>query len=65
MRDFAAAMEPFAFGGFYPNYDADAAADRVVAAFGVEKYSRLAAIKQKFDPRNIFRLNQNIRPAAA
>jgi FAD/FMN-containing dehydrogenase len=62
VRDFASAMQPFASGGFYPNYDADASADRVELAFGPEKYARLAAAKHKYDPSNVFRLNQNIRP---
>lgn len=62
VRDFASAMQPFASGGFYPNYDAEASADTVELAFGPEKYARLAAAKHKYDPSNVFRLNQNIRP---
>jgi FAD/FMN-containing dehydrogenase len=62
VRDFASAMQPFASGGFYPNYDAETAADRVELAFGPEKYARLAAAKHQYDPSNVFRLNQNIRP---
>jgi FAD/FMN-containing dehydrogenase len=62
VRDFATGMAPFASGGFYPNYDADSAADRVELAFGSAKYARLAAAKRAFDPANIFRLNQNIQP---
>jgi hypothetical protein len=56
-------MQPFASGGFYPNYDGDAAPDKLVAAFGPEKYQKLAAAKRKYDPMNVFCLNQNIRPA--
>ena len=62
VRDFADAMQPYALEGFYPNYEGDAGADRLVAAFGPEKYNRLAAVKRKYDPANIFRLNQNISP---
>ena len=62
VRDFADAMQPYASAGFYPNYEADVSAERLVAAFGPEKYNRLAAAKRKYDPSNIFRLNQNISP---
>ena len=65
VREFASAMQPFAYGGFYPNYDADTAPDRVELAFGPEKYARLAAAKRKYDPSNVFRLNQNILPRTA
>jgi hypothetical protein len=47
-------MQPFAGRGFYPNYDTDANPDQVVNAFGPEKYKRLAAIKGKYDPDNVF-----------
>jgi FAD/FMN-containing dehydrogenase len=63
VREFADAMQPFASGGFYPNYEDAVAADRLVAAFGPEKYKRLSEVKRKYDPTNIFCLNQNIRPA--
>ncbi len=60
VRDFAAKMQPYASGGYYPNYDAES--DRVELAFGPEKYARLAEAKHKYDPDNVFRLNQNIQP---
>ncbi len=65
VRELANAVQPFASGGFYPNYEAEMVADRVVGAYGAAKYARLAEIKQRYDPRNIFRLNQNIQPAGA
>ncbi len=64
VRDYWDAMRPFAAGGFYINYETDAEADKVKAAYGAEKYDRLAAIKKKYDPTNLFRHNQNIKPAA-
>jgi hypothetical protein len=66
-REFWEAMQPYATGGVYVNYlggEADEGAERVKAAYGRDKYQRLAALKHKYDPANLFRLNQNIRPAA-
>ncbi|MEV4681621.1 FAD-binding oxidoreductase [Streptomyces kurssanovii] len=60
-RAFAAAMRPFGTGAAYLNFTPEA--DRVRDAFGEEKYARLVAIKDAYDPGNLFRLNQNIRPS--
>jgi hypothetical protein len=62
-RAFADAMRPFATGASYLNFTPEA--DRVRDAYGDEKYARLQAIKVVYDPGNLFRLNQNIRPPAA
>ena len=58
------AMRPFLAEGVYVNYlGDDEAGGRVASAYG-ENYNRLAAIKKKYDPKNVFRINQNIKPAA-
>ena len=60
------ALRPFSSGGVYVNYQmGDEGEDRVRAAYGDEKYERLVALKNKYDPTNMFRLNQNIAPTAA
>jgi FAD/FMN-containing dehydrogenase len=64
VRECAEAMQPFASGGFYPNYEENVPAERLVAAFGPDKYQRLSTVKRKYDPTNVFCLNQNIQPAA-
>jgi hypothetical protein len=56
------AMKPFSTGGVYANNLGEEGTDRVQAAYG-ENYPRLAALKNKYDPTNFFRLNQNIEPA--
>lgn len=64
-RDFWAAMQPYSTGGVYVNYlgqEADEGVERIKAAYGSEKYQRLLALKNKYDPANLFRLNQNIKP---
>ena len=56
------AVEPFLEQGVYVNYLGDEGESRVRAAYGAN-YQRLAALKQKYDPTNFFRGNQNIQPA--
>jgi hypothetical protein len=58
-RSLNAATEPFATGGVYVNGSSD---DKAQAVFGVN-YDRLAQIKRIYDPSNLFRHNQNIKPA--
>ncbi|MBR0695171.1 FAD-binding oxidoreductase [Bradyrhizobium lablabi] len=53
---------PYATGGVYVNFMPADETDRVAGAYG-ENYARLAALKAKYDPGNLFRLNQNVRPS--
>ncbi|HZV50830.1 MAG TPA: FAD-binding oxidoreductase [Candidatus Dormibacteraeota bacterium] len=57
------ALHPFSAGGAYVNFLMDEGEDRVRATYGAN-YPRLAAIKRRYDPGNLFHVNQNIRPAA-
>jgi FAD/FMN-containing dehydrogenase len=54
---------PYATGGVYVNFMPEDEADRVSGAYG-PNYGRLAALKAKYDPTNLFRLNQNVQPIA-
>ena len=56
------ALKPFSTGGVYVNFLGDEGEDRVRAAYG-SAYDRLAAVKAKYDPGNVFRTNQNVPPA--
>ena len=57
------AAKPFTNGRVYVNYiGVGEAPDRVRAAFGPEKFGRLTQVKRQYDPRNVFRINQNIPP---
>jgi hypothetical protein len=57
------ALHPFSAGGAYVNMMMEEGQARVEAAYG-ENYARLAQIKAKYDPDNLFHVNQNIRPAS-
>jgi FAD/FMN-containing dehydrogenase len=58
------AAAPFATGGVYVNFMPDDEAQRVrTGAYG-PNYDRLAEVKAKYDPKNLFRTNQNVAPAA-
>ncbi|MGH7731267.1 MAG: FAD-binding oxidoreductase [Candidatus Eiseniibacteriota bacterium] len=61
-RDFFKASAPFASGGVYVNFLTDDEGERVRNAYG-PNYERLAQVKRRYDPNNLFRVNQNIRPA--
>ncbi|HEX2290718.1 MAG TPA: BBE domain-containing protein, partial [Pseudonocardiaceae bacterium] len=64
-RAYWAALHPYSAGGAYVNMMMDATdegQDRVRASYG-DHYDRLRQIKGKYDPNNLFRVNQNITPA--
>jgi hypothetical protein len=62
VRRYWGAMQPYASGGFYPNYEADLTPTLIGSGFDSARYERLVALKNKYDPTNFFRLNQNIKP---
>jgi FAD/FMN-containing dehydrogenase len=61
-RDFGRALQALAGGGVYVNDLGHDDTDRVRAAYGAN-YQRLAVLKKKYDPENLFHLNPNIKPA--
>ena len=62
VRDAFSALQPVSSGGAYINFLGDDGSDRIRAAYG-RNYARLAQLKARLDPENVFRLNQNIAPA--
>lgn len=62
-RESYAALAPFGAGRAYVNYISDAGATEVTSAYGAN-YPRLAALKARYDPANLFHHNLNIRPQA-
>ncbi|GAB0108102.1 FAD-binding oxidoreductase [Nocardia sp. JMUB6875] len=56
------AMQPWSAGGGYVNHLQDEGPQRVRQAYGEQTWQRLATLKQKFDPDNVFHLNHNIPP---
>jgi FAD/FMN-containing dehydrogenase len=62
-RAFADAMRPFGTGAAYLNFTPET--DRIRDAYGDVKYERLVTLKDKYDPDNLFRGNQNIKPSRA
>ncbi len=58
------AAAPFATGGVYVNFMPDDETQRVRSGAYGPNYDRLARIKAKYDPKNLFRVNQNVAPAA-
>ncbi len=61
-KDYWAALHQYSAGGAYVNFMMDEGEDRIRATYG-KNYDRLAKIKKRYDPTNLFRVNQNIKPA--
>jgi len=63
--DFTDAFAPVRTGGVYLNFEPDTSEDNVRAGFGTAKLERLAALKEQWDPENLFRGNHNVAPRTA
>jgi FAD/FMN-containing dehydrogenase len=55
-------LKPWALDSVYLNFIGEEGEERIVSSFGNENYKRLARVKAQYDPGNLFRLNQNIKP---
>ena len=62
-RDLSADLAPYTTSGVYLNYTSDEGDARVRNMYGPERYDRLVELKDRYDPGNVFRLNQNITPS--
>ena len=60
-KDYWSALQPHSAGGGYVNFMMEEGQERVQATYG-RNYERLVAVKTKYDPENLFRVNQNIQP---
>jgi FAD/FMN-containing dehydrogenase len=61
VKDYWEALHPFSAGGAYVNMMMDEGQERVMASYR-DNYARLVEVKNRYDPHNLFHLNQNIRP---
>jgi len=62
-KNYFDALHPHSAGGAYVNFMMDEGQERVQATYR-GNYQRLAEVKKKYDPANLFRVNQNVRPAS-
>jgi len=60
-REYWAALHPYSAGGAYVNFMMEEGFDRIRATYR-DNYDRLASVKARYDPDNLFRVNQNIKP---
>jgi FAD/FMN-containing dehydrogenase len=56
-------MAKYGNGRMYVNFTAEADEDRVKASYPPQTYARLQKVKDTYDPGNVFRFNQNIKPS--
>jgi FAD/FMN-containing dehydrogenase len=61
VRNYWTALQPLSAGGAYVNFLMEEGEDRIASSY-LENHARLAAIKAKYDPDNLFHVNQNIKP---
>jgi FAD/FMN-containing dehydrogenase len=61
LRELVRDMKPFTTGGVYLNFSPEGQ-EHLLDGYGPEKYARLVALKEKYDPANVFRFNHNVRP---
>src|ERR671913_325122 len=62
-KDYWEAVHPLSGGGAYVNFMMDEGQERVKATYR-DNFEKLVGIKNEYDPTNLFRVNQNIRPTA-
>ena len=62
-KEYWEALHPFSAGGAYINFMMEEGQERVKASYR-DNYQRLVKVKTKYDPRNLFRVNQNIKPGS-
>jgi FAD/FMN-containing dehydrogenase len=60
-KEYWSALHPYSSGGAYVNFMMEEGEERIRATYG-KNYKRLAKIKKRYDPTNLFRVNQNIKP---
>jgi hypothetical protein len=63
VRTYFDALHPLSAGGSYVNFLMDEGEERIASSY-TDNYQRLSVIKAKYDPTNLFRANQNIKPAS-
>jgi len=63
-RGLAEDLSPHTTSGVYLNFTSDEGPERVLDSYGAERYARLVALKDRYDPTNVFHLNQNILPSS-